>query len=223
MLESALEMQFIPMHKQRTDPVLAWARKISKEFVSDDTLKLLKFCFGGDDGIPQTDIEDAGSFLDLFTRVLDKLYQRDVTRALSRFVYILDFVSGHRKYGKRGTALLVKLGIDKPQMYKDENEPKIVQLHHFLAAIASRLKPDHEESIRNIVAGNFGIAPESQAMKSIPALFSFLIHQRAITVEDQNELVEVLFNIRAKKSLIYLKNYCVRNNIPLSPKLKTSG
>ena len=108
-------------------------------------------------------------------------------------------------------------------MYKDEDEPQIVQLHHCLAAIASRLKPDHEESIRNILAGKFGIAPESSAMKSVPALFSFLIHRRTITVEDQDELVEVLFNVRAKKSLIYLRNYRVRNNLPLSPKLRKSG
>ncbi len=209
------------MHKQ-IDPVLAWARKVSKEFVSDDTLKLLKFCFGGDDGIQQTDIEGAEYFFDLFIVVLDKLYQRDVKRALSRFVYILDFVSGHRKYGKRSTALLVQYGLKNPQMYKDEDEP-LVQLHHCLAAIASRLKPDHEESIRNILAGKFGIAPESSAMKSVPALFSFLIHRRTITVEDQDELVEVLFNVRAKKSLIYLRNYRVRNNLPLSPKLRKSG
>lgn len=208
----------------KIDPVSSWASKVSQQFTADDTLSILKLSFGGDEKVVQNDVENAKSFHDLFNIVLNKLYQGNKENALSRMVYLLDQVSGHRKYGARSVRLLEKFKIPKPPPHNEEEQPQLVQLYHCLAKIASRLSLDHEESIRNVMAKNLGgIEPKSQQMKSICGLFSFMVHNKRITVDDQEELVELLFNVRAKSNLIFVKKYRERNKLPLYPKLINAG
>lgn len=191
--------------------------------MAEDTLSLLKFSFGGDEGVAQSDIEKAGSFHELFNLVLNKLYHGDTAKALSRIVYMLDHVSGHRRYGVRSVNLLTSFGIDKPPRHREEEQPLLVQLYHCLAAVASRLNPDHEESIRNIMAKSLGISPKCKKMETIPTLFGYMIHEKRITVENQDEAVELLFNVRAKQTITYLKKYRQRNGLSLSSKLLNAG
>ena len=163
--------------------ISSWACDVSKKFVAEDTLELLKFCFEGDinQKIPRQSIENIKSFEDLFSLVKNQRYGGNTEKALSRMIFLLDTVNGHRKYGKRSTALLKKFEIDKPERYVEASEPKIVQLHHCLAAIAVRLTPDHEDSIRNCFAGRQGINPESNVAKTILSLFRFLLHDKVGT------------------------------------------
>ena len=163
----------------------------------------------------------------MFDLVRRYRYKGNIKEALSRIAFLLDYVGGHRRYGKRSTALLQDsvLGRDKPEKYREILEPKIVQLHHCLAAIASRLTLGHEERIQNLLAGKYEINPQSEVLKSLLSMFRYLIHQQVVTEDDQREIVEVLFNVGAKHLLHYLKNYRIRNHLSLDdyPKLKNAG
>lgn len=160
--------------------ILSWVSCVSRKFVAEDTLELLKFCFEGDinQGVPKQSIEDVKSFEDLFSLVKNHRYHGNTEKALSRIIFLLDTVNGHRKYGKRSTALLKKFHIEKPDKYKIASEPKLVQLHYYLAAIAVRLTPDHEESIRNCFARKLKVNPKIHALENFQSLFRHLLQEK---------------------------------------------
>jgi len=199
--------------KLKPNPLNSWTNTVAKKWVNDDTLKLIKFCFGGDAGISQTEIESLESFPEVFQYVLDKRYKEDVDAALGRIAHILDEVCGHRKYGVRALEHLKDKGIERPSTYAEKREPKIVQLYQCIAKICSRFESSHEKAIRRVYAKSFSADIDSNITKNVLSLFHHLIRNHQITVEDQKDFVDKMCLIRAQNLLIHLKRYRQRNNL----------
>jgi len=199
----------------KVSPLNSWVQKVATGYLNDDTLEFIKFCFEGDEGISKGALEEKGDFRNLFYFIRKHRYADDTSNTLSRFVHIFNQVCGHRQYGKRALELLEEKQIQLPEVYVESKEPPIVQLHHCLSKIASRLSPEEETNLRSRYAKDLKLNTKSKSMGKVLSLFRYLLHNKRITELDQCAFMHMMIAINAKSKLIYLKRYREQNDLSM--------
>ncbi len=189
----------------------AWLQFVYVEYLSRNTLELMKFSFRAE--IPKPNLEKAHCLLELFYLIKD-IYNGNETAALSRLVYTLNLM-GHQRFGSKSVRKLEEYGLSKPPEHKPIWDTRGAQLFQCLAKIARHLSDDEEYRIRRYWARTLGTNIKSLSMGTIIAVLSQFVEKRTITEEDQLELANGLNTVGAYKCIKYLIEYRKRNKLPV--------
>ena len=199
---------------QQEHELRSWLQMVD-DHIDKSSLEIMKLGLRGD--VKEGELEKAKSPSDLYN-ILTKsrlANKHDSDIILARFVYALEIL-GHRRHGFRAVRKLKDNSIRKPTQYSPTgNQDEIREFNFFqcLVQICVHLDNKHYQPLFNYSTKIYlsGINPSN--FNKPTQLLTRLLHERIITTEDQNCLVEVLEIVRADKCIEYIHRYRHMNNL----------